>query len=126
MNENIKLSDQTYVVFDLETTGLYPNSGDTIIEIGAVKICNGEIIDRFDELIDPEKELFNLFVPIIVKDNLHCSMNIIKIILPYLIKKIIIDKKEKNNLKNEILAEFIDVLEKNKQYLNKKRMNHGS
>lgn len=42
-----------FVVFDLETTGLYPNSGDSIIEIGAVKIKDGKIIDRFDELIYP-------------------------------------------------------------------------
>ena len=52
-----ELTSLTYVVFDLETTGLYPNSGDTIIEIGAVKIKDGVIIDRYDELIYPEKEL---------------------------------------------------------------------
>lgn len=51
------LLEETYVVFDLETTGLYPNSGDTIIEIGAVKIKNGTIIDRYDELIKPDKIL---------------------------------------------------------------------
>ena len=54
---NQELTSLTYVVFDLETTGLYPNSGDTIIEIGAVKIKDGIIIDRYDELIYPEKEL---------------------------------------------------------------------
>ena len=52
-----ELTSLTYVVFDLETTGLYPNSGDTIIEIGAVKIKDGVIIDRYDELIYPEKSL---------------------------------------------------------------------
>ena len=57
MIEELTLLKDTYVVFDLETTGLYPNSGDTMIEIGAVKISNGKIIDRFDELIDPGKEL---------------------------------------------------------------------
>lgn len=55
--EDLTLIKNTYVVFDLETTGLYPNSGDTIIEIGAVKISNGKIIDRFDELINPGKVL---------------------------------------------------------------------
>ena len=54
---DLKLTEETYVVFDLETTGLYPNSGDTITEIGAVKIKNGKIIDRYDELINPGKEL---------------------------------------------------------------------
>ena len=57
MIEELTLTKGTYIVFDFETTGLYPNSGDTITEIGAVKISNGEIIERFDELIDPEREL---------------------------------------------------------------------
>lgn len=49
--------DATYCVFDLETTGFNAGGGDTIIEIGAVLIKNGEIIDRFDELIDPGRPL---------------------------------------------------------------------
>ena len=56
MNE-VTLFEDTYVVFDLETTGLYPHSGDSIIEIGAVKIKNGKIIDRYDKLINPGKDL---------------------------------------------------------------------
>lgn len=51
------LLKSTYVVFDLETTGFNAGGADSIIEIGAVKICNGEIIDRFDELIDPKRKL---------------------------------------------------------------------
>ena len=51
------LHEETYIVFDLETTGLKANEGDSIIEIGAVKISDGKIIDRFDELIDPGKQL---------------------------------------------------------------------
>ena len=54
---NDKLTSLTYVVFDLETTGLYPNSGDSITEFGAVKIKDGKIIDRYDELINPGKDL---------------------------------------------------------------------
>ncbi len=49
--------DATYCVFDLETTGFNAGGGDTIIEIGAVLIKNGEIIERFDELIDPGRPL---------------------------------------------------------------------
>jgi len=50
------LLDQEFVVFDTETTGFTPYS-DQMIEIGAVKIKNGEIIDRFDELINPGRKL---------------------------------------------------------------------
>ena len=35
-----------YVVFDLETTGLSPDK-DTIIEIGALKVIQGKVADRF-------------------------------------------------------------------------------
>ena len=41
------LFEDTFVVFDVETTGLSPRK-DKLIEIGAVKICNGKIIDRFN------------------------------------------------------------------------------
>ncbi|MBE6149371.1 MAG: PolC-type DNA polymerase III [Firmicutes bacterium] len=51
------LLDNTYVVFDFETTGFNAGGGDTIIEIGAVKICNGEIIDKYNELINPGRKL---------------------------------------------------------------------
>lgn len=43
--------DQCYVVFDLETTGLKPESAD-IIEIGAVKIKNGKVTDRFQSFVN--------------------------------------------------------------------------
>lgn len=49
--------DATYCVFDFETTGFNAGGGDTVIEIGAVLIKNGEIIDRFDELINPGRPL---------------------------------------------------------------------
>lgn len=52
-----KIKDTTFVVFDFETTGLNAGSGDSIIEIGAVKIKNGEIIDRYNELINPGHKL---------------------------------------------------------------------
>ena len=49
--------DTTYVVFDLETTGFNAGGADSIIEIGATKIKDGQIIDSFDELIDPGRKL---------------------------------------------------------------------
>ncbi len=51
------LLDEEYVVFDLETTGFNAAGGDTIIEIGAVKLKNGEILEKFDRLIKPEKPI---------------------------------------------------------------------
>lgn len=51
------LLDSTYVVFDFETTGFNAAGGDQIIEVGAVMLKNGEIIDRFEELIDPMRKL---------------------------------------------------------------------
>ena len=50
------LLETEFVVFDTETTGFTPYT-DQIIEIGAVKIKNGEITDRFDELINPGRKL---------------------------------------------------------------------
>ncbi|MDO5156915.1 MAG: PolC-type DNA polymerase III [Eubacteriales bacterium] len=45
--------DDSYIVFDIETTGLNPKFCK-IIEIGAVKIVNGEKIDSFSKFINPE------------------------------------------------------------------------
>ncbi|MBO4246127.1 MAG: PolC-type DNA polymerase III [Bacilli bacterium] len=49
---NYDLLNDEFVVFDTETTGFYVGK-DQMIEIGAVKIKNGEITDTFDELIKP-------------------------------------------------------------------------
>ncbi|MCH5332313.1 MAG: PolC-type DNA polymerase III [Agathobacter sp.] len=45
--------DADYVVFDLETTGFSPES-NRIIEIGAVKVQNGKITDRFSSFVNPK------------------------------------------------------------------------
>ncbi len=44
--------DGEYVVFDIETTG-FSSQNDKIIEIGAVKIKEGSIIDRFSKFVNP-------------------------------------------------------------------------
>lgn len=46
-------SADSVVVLDFETTGLSPNQGDRAIEIGAVKLVNGEIVDQFQQLMNP-------------------------------------------------------------------------
>ena len=55
-DENIDLDQCTYVVFDIETTGLYVDHHE-IIEIGAVKVKNGMIIERFDEFVKPRNPI---------------------------------------------------------------------
>ncbi len=46
----------TFVVFDIETTGLSAVN-DMITEIGAIKVENGKIIDTFSQLINPERPI---------------------------------------------------------------------
>ena len=41
------------VVLDFETTGLSPEYGDRAIEIGAVLVEHGVIVDRFQKLMNP-------------------------------------------------------------------------
>ena len=53
---NKKGLDQTFVVFDIETTG-FSNTNDKITEIGAVKIENFKVVDRFSELVNPEVDI---------------------------------------------------------------------
>jgi DNA polymerase III subunit epsilon len=47
------LNADTVIVLDFETTGLSPDYGDRAIEIGAVKLVNGELVDRFQQLMNP-------------------------------------------------------------------------
>ncbi|MEE6637520.1 PolC-type DNA polymerase III [Limosilactobacillus pontis] len=52
-NENHDvLLDNTYVIFDVETTGLSAIY-DKVIELSAVKMKDGNVLERFDEFIDP-------------------------------------------------------------------------
>ncbi len=53
VNEKGQSINTDYVVFDIETTGLSPKF-NKIIEIGAVRISNGKIVDTYSQFINPE------------------------------------------------------------------------
>ena len=52
---NIKSTE--FVVFDVETTGLSPTDGDRIVEIAAMKIKDGQVVDKFYSLVNPKRDL---------------------------------------------------------------------
>ena len=54
--KDMSIEDATYVSFDLETTG-FSVIHDGITEFGAVKIKNGEVIDRLQSFIHPGKSI---------------------------------------------------------------------
>jgi DNA polymerase III epsilon subunit family exonuclease len=47
------LSQTTFVVLDLETSGASPKSGSAITEIGAVKVCGGQVLGTFKAFVNP-------------------------------------------------------------------------
>ena len=47
------LSQTTFVVLDLETSGASPKTGSAITEIGAVKVCGGHILGTFKTFVNP-------------------------------------------------------------------------
>jgi len=55
-NGEQSIKDTEYVVFDFETTGTQPDINE-IIEIGAAKVKDGEIIDKFHSLIKPKENI---------------------------------------------------------------------
>jgi DNA polymerase-3 subunit alpha (Gram-positive type) len=64
---NQNLDNAEYVIFDIETTGLF-NEYDEIIEFGAIKVKNSTIVDSIDFFIKPSKPL-----PAKIKELTHIS-----------------------------------------------------
>ena len=55
-NADIELQTATYIVYDVETTGFSTNDDD-MIEIAAVKVRRGALVDEFSEFVNPHRTL---------------------------------------------------------------------
>ncbi len=74
--------EQDYVVFDIETTGFSPVS-NRIIEIGAVKVTGGEIVDRFSTFVNPETPIpFEIQKLTGIRDEMVLDAPLIEDVLP--------------------------------------------
>ncbi|WMJ82027.1 PolC-type DNA polymerase III [Clostridium sp. MB40-C1] len=86
--ENIKNQqlEDTYVVFDLETTG-FSSVNDKIIEIGAVKIKKGNIIDNFSVFVNPQIKIpYKITELTGITDDMVAGAETIEKILPEFIE----------------------------------------
>ena len=74
--------DDKYVVFDIETTGFSPEK-NKIIEIGAVKVIGGEIVDRYSTFINPEVPIpFRIEELTSIRDDMVITSPTVDVILP--------------------------------------------
>lgn len=64
LSTNQRLQDKIYVIVDVETTGLYPESGDEIVELAAEKFVRGEVAETFHALLRPTRPVPNEVVAI--------------------------------------------------------------
>ncbi len=78
-----------YIVFDFETTGLSPED-DRIVEIGAVKVINDNIVGEFNELVNPGR-----VIPPYISGKIHITNEMVS---------------DKRNIE-EVLPEFMDFIE---------------
>lgn len=70
------------VVFDIETTGFSPVT-NRIIEIGAVKVENGEITERFSTFVNPQVPIpFHIEKLTSINDSMVMDADPIEVVLP--------------------------------------------
>ncbi|MCT4612833.1 MAG: PolC-type DNA polymerase III [Clostridia bacterium] len=81
-SHNQDLIDDTYIVFDIETTGFNPGK-DKITEIGAVKISGGEIVDRYSTFVNPEMPIPKFITELTgITDEMVANERLISEVLP--------------------------------------------
>ncbi|CAN5374328.1 hypothetical protein BH10PLA1_BH10PLA1_03940 [soil metagenome] len=51
------LREVPIAVFDTETTGAAAELGDRVVEIGIVKLLDGQVIERYSQLLDPQRRI---------------------------------------------------------------------
>lgn len=74
--------DDSYVVFDIETTGFSPEK-NKIIEIGAVKVFGGQIVDRYSTFVNPQVPIpFRIEELTSIRDDMVISSPTIDVVLP--------------------------------------------
>lgn len=80
--KDVFLEESTYVVFDVETTGL-SSRFDKIIELAAVKVHNGEIVDKFESFINPHEPLSEVIKNLTgITDGMLVDAPLFKDVLP--------------------------------------------
>jgi len=80
-----QLSDVTFVVLDLETSGASARTGSAITEIGAVKVCGGNVKGTFHTLINPSTPLSPFIVELTgITDQMLADAPSIETVLPLL------------------------------------------
>ena len=80
------VKDRPVVVFDLETTGFSPEK-NRIIEIGAVRIENGKVRDRFSQFINPEVPIpYKITQLTGISDSMVIEAKTIELVLPYFLR----------------------------------------
>jgi DNA polymerase III, alpha chain, Gram-positive type len=81
-NDKGQSLNDTFVVFDIETTGFSPVT-NRIIEIGAVKVQNGQIVDRFSTFVNPEVPIpFEIEKLTSINDSMVMNAETIEMVLP--------------------------------------------